>query len=242
MKSISALLLGLLLFVSVSAIPNACAQTAAHTDVYYVHFAKAALGKGAEEGNYLKQPTGSNPDAPMANHLIVLRHQSGEDWDYAAITHIGAKATVDAARIPQPAGARDLNAWHTDTFASGPSWQEFSRAMGLDDPTKSAGSVYIVSAFRAAPGHRDELEKAISEPTQGVAGLVVLQHLDGAAWHFVTITRYSSWEDFAGPVHALFLPFYSPHTSSRRVRRTILCFAVSRIPPTPPSRALGGTG
>ncbi|MGZ5178762.1 MAG: hypothetical protein ACXWCW_31970, partial [Burkholderiales bacterium] len=41
----------------------------------------------------------------------------------------------------------------SDTFASGPPWPEFARAMGIGD-AKSANAVYVVGAFRAAPGHR----------------------------------------------------------------------------------------
>jgi len=137
---------------------------ATRTDVYHVHFAKAALGKGAEEGDFLKK---QNPSSPMPGHYIVLRHQDGEDWDYAVINHLGTKATVDAAGTPAPAAARDLNAWHTDTFVNGPAWPEFAKAMGLDDPAKSVGSVYVVSVFRAAPGHRDELEKSLAQAPGG---------------------------------------------------------------------------
>ncbi len=197
MKSACALLFVLLLFLSVSAAPTASAQPATRTDVYHVHFAKAALGKGAEEGDYLKK---QGPNPAMPGHYLVLRHQSGEDWDYAVIEHLGTKATVDAAGNPAPAGARDLNAWHGDTFVNGPAWPEFARAMGLDDPAKSAGSVYVVSVFRAAPGHREQLEKAVSEPPgagETVAGNVLLQHLEGGPWQFLTIARYNSWQDFA---------------------------------------------
>jgi len=194
-KRICALLSVLLLFVCVSAVRNSSAQASARTDVYHVHFAKAALGKAVEEGNYLKKPT---PDAPMPGHFIVLRHQSGADWDYAVIEHLGTSATVKAAGTPVPPGARDLNAWHGDTFVSGPAWPEFSKAMGLDDAAKSAGSVYVVSVFRAAPGHRDDLEKSLSQPTgSGVAGNVLMQHLEGGPWQFLTIERYNSWQDFA---------------------------------------------
>ena len=193
MKSLGALLLVLLLFVAVSSVQNASAQ-AARTDVYHVHLAKAALGKGAEEGDVLKK---QGPNAPMPGHYIVLRHQSGEDWDYAAVEHLGTKATVDAAGAPVPAAARDLNAWHGDTFVNGPAWPEFAKAMGLDDAAKTAGSVYVVSVFRAAPGHRDELEKSLAQPGPGTAGNVMLQHLEGGPWHFLTVARYSSWEDFA---------------------------------------------
>src|SRR5260370_41774884 len=61
MKNICALLLVLLLFVSVSSLQNASAQATARTDVYHVHFAKATLGKGAEEGDFLKK---QGPNAP----------------------------------------------------------------------------------------------------------------------------------------------------------------------------------
>jgi len=189
-----ALFLVLLLFVSVSAVQNAPAQASARTDVYHVHFAKATLGKGAEEGDYLKQP---DPNSPMPRHSIVLRHQIGEDWDYVEIEHLGTKATVNAAGNPPPGNARDLNAWHTDTFVNGPAWPEFAKAMGLDDAAKTAGSVYVVSVFRAAPGHRDELEKSLVQPGSGTAGNVLMQHLEGGPWHFLTVARYNSWEDFA---------------------------------------------
>ena len=193
MKSTCALLLVVFLFVSVSAVVNSPAQAAARTDVYHVHFAKAALGKGAEEGEYLKK---QGPNAPMPGHYIVLRHQSGEDWDYAVIEHLGTKATVDAAGTPVPTAARDLNAWHGDPFVNGPAWPEFAKAMGLDDAVKTAGSVYVVSVYRAAPGHRDELEKSLAQPGSGTAGNVMLQHLEGGPWHFLTVARYNSWEDF----------------------------------------------
>lgn len=193
MKSTCVLLL-VLLFVSIAAVQYAPAQAVARTDVYHVHFAKAALGKGAEEGDFLKQ---QSPEAPMKGHYIVLRHQSGEDWDYAVIEHLGTSAKVTAAGTAAPAGARDLNAWHGDTFVNGPAWPEFAKAMGLDDPAKSAGSVYIVSVFRAAPGHRDHLEQSLSQSARGTAGNVLLQHLEGGPWQFLTLARYASWDDFA---------------------------------------------
>jgi hypothetical protein len=36
--------------------------------------------------------------------------------------------------------------------------------MGLDDAAKSVGSVYVGAVFRAAPGHRDKLEKSFAQP------------------------------------------------------------------------------
>ena len=194
MKSICALLLVLLTFVSISAVQYASAQATARTDVYHVHFAKAAPGKGAEEGDVLKQ---QSPDAPMKGHYIVLRHQSGEDWDYAVIEHLGTSATVKAAGTPVPASTRDLSAWHSDTFVNGPAWPEFAKAMGLDNTAGSAGSVYVVSVFRAAPGHRDHLEQSLSQSARGTAGNVLLQHLEGGPWQYLTVAHYSSWDDFA---------------------------------------------
>jgi hypothetical protein len=197
MKSTCTLLL-LVFFVCVSAVLNAPAQAAAaRTDVYHVHFSKAALGKGAEEGDALKT---QGPNAPMKGHYLVLRHQDGEDWDYAVIEHLGTKATVEAAGTPTTPAVRDLSAWHTDTFVNGPAWPEFAKAMGLDDAGKSAGSVYVVSVYRAAPGHREPLEKSLAQgPGAGdsVAGAVLMQHLEGGPWTFLSVSRYASWADFA---------------------------------------------
>ncbi len=170
------------------------------TDVYHVHFTKAALGKAVQLGDWLKTP---NPNTPMPTHFIVLRHQDGDAWDYVVITHLGTKATVEAAGTPVPPDKRDLSAWHTDTFVNGPSWEEFTRAMGIegDSASKTAGSVYSVSYYRPAPGHREQLEKMLSEvpsaPGDTTAGNVLMQHLEGAAWTFLSIARYNSWEDFA---------------------------------------------
>jgi hypothetical protein len=170
------------------------------TDVYHVHFTKAALGKAAQLGDWLKTPDQSNP---MPDHFIVLRHQDGDAWDYVVITHLGPKATVEAAGTAVPADKRNLSEWHTDTFVNGPSWEEFTKAMGIDAESKSktTGSVYVVSYYRPAPGHREQLEKMLSEVPSAsndtTAGNVLMQHLEGAAWTFLTIARYNSWDDFA---------------------------------------------
>ncbi|PYX03161.1 MAG: hypothetical protein DMG85_20275, partial [Acidobacteria bacterium] len=63
MKSVCTLLLILALLACISAAQNAPAQPTQRTDVYHIHFAKAALGKGAEEGDVLKK---QDPKAPMA--------------------------------------------------------------------------------------------------------------------------------------------------------------------------------
>jgi len=138
----------------------ATAGAGKRTDIYHVHFAKAALGKATQLGDWLKTPDSHNP---MPDHFVVLRHQDGDAWDYVVITHLGQKATVEAAGTAVPPDKRDLGAWHTDTFVNGPSWEEFKRAMGIDADSKSktTGSVYSVSYYRPAPGHREQLEKML---------------------------------------------------------------------------------
>jgi hypothetical protein len=178
----------------------AAAGAGKRTDVYHVHFTKAALGKAVQLGDWLKTPDQSNP---MPDHFIVFRHQDGDAWDYCVITHLGPKATVQAAGTAVPPDKRNLSAWHTDTFVNGPSWEEFTKAMGIDADSKStsAGSVYSVSYYRPAPGHREQLEKMLgavpSAANDTTAGNVLMQHLEGAAWTFLTIARYNSWDDFA---------------------------------------------
>jgi hypothetical protein len=178
----------------------AVAGAGKRADVYHVHFTKAALGKAAQLGDWLKTP---DPHGPMPDHFVVLRHQDGDAWDYVVITHLGPKASVEAAGTAVPADKRDLSAWHTDTFVNGPSWEDFTKAMGIDPDSKSktSGSVYVVSYYRPAPGHREQLEKALSEvpnaPTDMTAGNVLMQHLEGSNWTFLTVARYNSWDDFA---------------------------------------------
>lgn len=173
------------------------AAKGAAQEVYHVHFNKAAPGQAAALGERLRTP---DPKAAMPGHLLVLRHQEGDDWDYCVIEHLGAKTTVDAAPSPMAPAMRDQSAWHNDTFAAGPSWAEFARAMALEGAGASSGSpIYIVGVQRALPGHRDQLEQLLRNPgTSKVAtGNVVLQHLEGGPWNFVTISRYNSWADLA---------------------------------------------
>jgi hypothetical protein len=193
-KSICTLLLVLFSFFSI-----AVAQTAppARTDVYHVNFSKAALGKAGALGDFLKTP---NPNSPMPQHFLVLRHQDGAEWDYLTIAHLGTSATLTAAGNPPPAAFRDLSEWHGDTYVNGPSWSDFSRAMGLgDQAAKTAGSVYVASVYRAAPGHRAEVEKMLGPAgvNANTAGNVLMMHLEGAPWQYLVIARYNSWSEFA---------------------------------------------
>jgi len=180
-----------------AASPAATSSTAAaRTDVYHVHFTHAAPGKATALADGLKQP---DPTAPMPGHSIMFRHQDGDAWDYCVIQHMGTKATVEiAATMPAASAAtRDASDWHTDTYVSGPAWADFAKAMGINEGAgKSA--IYIVSVYRASPGHREQLDTALSTATPGdpAAGSVVMQHLDGAAWTFLGVARYATWDDF----------------------------------------------
>jgi hypothetical protein len=200
MKTLAALVAALVL--GVVAIPGALPQTqpapaASRSDVYHVNFTKAVPGQADALGKALVVPV---PNAPMADHFIVLRHQEGDAWDYAVIQHLGQKSEVTAAPTP-PNPTRDLRAWHNDTFVSGPSWAEFTKAMGIGGSANTAGAVYTVGVHRAVPGHRDQLEKALSQPAPASSkvqtGNLLFQHLEGGDWTFLAITRYNSWQDFA---------------------------------------------
>lgn len=167
---------------------------AAPTDVYHVHFTKAAPGQAAALGKAVMVP---DKTSPMPDHFVVLRHQEGDDWDYVVIQHLGAKAEITVTP-PAAAGAQPgLSAWHNDTFAAGPSWAEFTREMGIGGP---AGQVYVLGVHRPVPGHRADLLKTLSapgSPSKIQTGNVLLQHMEGSDWVFATIARYNSWQDLA---------------------------------------------
>src|SRR5437763_10758170 len=141
----------------------AASSAPARSDVYHVYFGKAAAGKAVQLAEMLKTP---NPKDPMPGHFILLRHQEGDAWDYCLITHMGAKATVDATPFQVPPAMRDVSDWHNDTFVNGPSWEEFSKAMATSDnaKSKSGGKVCVVSGFRTIPGDRVGLAQILFAP------------------------------------------------------------------------------
>ena len=191
-----------LVVIGVVAATTASAQNtpapAAGTDLYHVHFAKAAPGQAASLGKLLMTP---DKTASMPDHFVVLRHQEGDDWDYVVFQHLGPKAEVSATATPPTDSERALYAWHDDTFVSGPSWGEFTKAMGMGGSAAASNMVYIVGVHRTVPGHRAELLKSLSAPgpaSKIETGNVVMQHIEGGDWTFATITRYNSWQDLAG--------------------------------------------
>ena len=183
---------------AVLAVP-ALAGAQSFTDVYHVHFAKAVPGQARQLGEELKKPYPTNP---MPEHVLVLRHQEGDDWDYCVIAHMGASATVKAGPAPAAAAAlRAVTAWHTDSYVLGPSWPDFAKAMGITDGASSGGSVYIVALWRENPGHRDELRGLLDQRANATSKVPVshllLQHAEGGPWTFIALDRYNSWQDFA---------------------------------------------
>jgi len=194
MKSAATVMIAMLVLAGAhEAAPQAPSAAGAPTEIYHVHLTKAAPGQAAALGKELSQP---DPAAAMPDHFIVLRHQEGDDWDYAVIQHLGQKPTVVVT--PPPAAAADLRASHTDTFVSGPSWADFAREMGIGGSGKP-GAVYVLGFHRAVPGHRPQLEQSLSQPAASKVptGTVLLRHVEGSDWQFLTITRYDSWQDFA---------------------------------------------
>jgi len=181
---------------AVAQTPSAAAQPpipAAWSQIYHVHFTQAAPGKYAELEKFMAAP---DPSAAMPAHVLLLRHREGSPWDFVAIDHIGPKATVESGR---PGPARELRAWHEDTFVQGPPWDVFAKAMGIDGQG-ATDAVYVVSVYRGAAGHRAQLDEALQKVQASAAKPgrgVILQHAEGGAWDSMVISRYDSWADFA---------------------------------------------
>jgi hypothetical protein len=183
--------------------PSATSPVASkRTDLYHVHFVKAVPGKTTE---LLSSLTSPDPSSAMPTHVLILRHLEGDDWDFAAVQHLGAKFTLDASTAPPAAAAaRELRAWHADTYVLGPPWPEFAKAMGIGQAQAGAAApgkdIYVVATYRGAAGHREQLEetlKKISASGLQPASAVILQHREGSPWDYLWITRYNDWKDFA---------------------------------------------
>jgi hypothetical protein len=178
------------------------AQAGGGAELYHVHFVKAAPAKLVE----LIDAYASAPQDPQSSGPpVILRHREGDDWNLLVIRPIGPEITIRA--VPPSAElqqfltrTRGLRAQHNDTFAIGPPWPEARKLMLGDERAESsggAGGVYVVSVMRSLPGHRDQLEGVLKKIAAEDAGrTLTLQHLEGASWEYVTITRYDSWTAF----------------------------------------------
>lgn len=206
MKNRVALSLTLLFLVALAAPaqqpqPTGASPVASNrTDLYHVHFVKAAPGKATELLNSIRNPA---PDTAMPTHALILRHLHGDDWDFAVIQHLGNKFTLDASG-PAPGPARELRAWHNDTYAQGPAWAEFAKSMGIGQQQAGAApagsDIYIVNTYRGAAGHRAQLEETLKRV--GASSLrpgdsALLQHREGSPWDYLHVTRYNGWKDLA---------------------------------------------
>jgi hypothetical protein len=198
--SLASLLLALAATAQQSQPMGASPVASNRTDLYHVHFVKAAPGKATELLNSLTIPT---PDTAMPTHALILRHLEGDDWDFAVIQHLGGKFTLDTSGAA-PGPARELRTWHNDTYAQGPAWPEFAKAMGIGQPQAGAApagtEIYIVTAYRGAAGHRTQLEETIKRTNASSlrpGDSVLLQHREGSPWDYLYVTRYSGWKDLA---------------------------------------------
>jgi len=183
-----------LAFCSALALSQAQAQAPAAADVYHVLFAKAAPGQAAALAKELQEQDAKDP---MASHYLLLRHQSGDDWDYCLIQHLGTKASVDVTNANP--NAPPTMAWHTDTFVAGPSWSDVTRAM-LPTDAKAASSAYVVAVLQSVPGHRSQLDSLVRQINTNAkvpVSSLVFTHLEGGPWQFLTVDRYNSWQDLA---------------------------------------------
>ena len=86
---------------------------------------------------------------------------------------------------------------HTDSFVAGPPWAEAQKVFGAD-----ASGVYVVSVYRSANGHRDQLRQTLQKiAASGPAGRTVsFQHVEGGPFDVIQITHYDSWNAIDAPV------------------------------------------
>jgi hypothetical protein len=205
-------------------------------EIYHVHFVKAAPGKAQELANaYLAPPPGQTNEEPP----IVLRHVYGDDWDLAVITPMGKEQVLRAGPMPEAEQQatmrmRDLRVWHGDTFTLGPAWTE-ARAKLTGAPAEAAGEAvgtagsaddtnafYTVTVYRSLPGHRDQLAQVLSKiAAMNAQRTVTLQHMEGAPWEFLMVSRYDSWakiEEEPSVESMKAQGFDSPEALSRELR------------------------
>jgi len=166
-------------------------------ELYHAHFVKAAPGKLNDLiAAYVAMPVAAGEPKP-----VILRHREGDDWDLLVLAPYGkAETTVTAAVSPavqaQYAKYRASSERHTDSFVAGPKWSDAGTVFG------AAGGVYVVSLYRAANGHRDQLEESLKRLAagDGPGRSVTLSHVEGGPFDFLQISHYDSWNDIDAPV------------------------------------------
>jgi hypothetical protein len=89
-----------------------------------------------------------------------------------------------------------LTDWHNDTYVVGPGWAVVQKALVV----AKGEPVYIVTDYRALPGHRPQLRQVLDRNAQDTPGRSVLfAHVEGASWNFLDITRYDAWAEMGAP-------------------------------------------
>ncbi len=169
-------------------------------ELYHIHISKAAPGKLPQLIEAYKSAPAPAADEPQVTP-VILRHRDGDEWDLITITPLGKQVTLSASAPPQATQdyyqrLAPLSDWHNDTFVVGPSWAVVQKALVV----AKGEPVYVVTDYRALPGHRPQLRQVLDRGARDTPGRNVLfAHVEGAAWNFLDITRYDSWADMGAP-------------------------------------------
>ena len=113
-----------------------------NSDIYRVSMFRAAPGKTGDLEKLLTTQAPS-PGAGDGDFAVIFRHRQGNEWDFLTVEHMGQQATVDVRTGPpaQPDSPFSQSAaWHMDTFAAGPSLDEFRKALNLQAGAAQSGS------------------------------------------------------------------------------------------------------
>ncbi len=177
--------------------PQGAAPQASAAHVYRISAFRAVPGRFRDLEKLLTATP--QPGADSGDLALVFRHRQGNEWDFMTIEHMGPQATVLAGTTaPRPDSPfSQVAAWHGDTYAAGPPLDEFRRALNVSG-TQAPSGIYIVSDYQAAAGHRGTLRQALDKIAADAPGrTVLLSHLEGAPWTFLSIQRYDSWRQLA---------------------------------------------
>ena len=189
------------LLTATTAVAQPSAQPQAPAlELYHIHISKAAPGKLPQLIDAYKSAPAPEAGKPQVTP-IILRHRDGDEWDLITITPLGKQTTLTANAPPQ--AVMDyyqrvglLSDWHNDTFVVGPGWAVVQKALVV----AKGEPVYVVTDYRALPGHRPQLRAVLDRNAQDTPGRSVLfAHVEGASWNFLAITRYDSWAEMGAP-------------------------------------------
>jgi hypothetical protein len=171
-------------------------SAAAQRHVYHVTAVRAVPGQTAALLKLLSVPS----DPPDADYAVVFRHSDGHEWDFLLVEHVGPTATVQPGPAPAATNSAfsQAAAWHQDTFAVGPSLDEFRRALSLPAGGGTAPGVYLLGEYTAAPGHGVQMRQVLQQiAADRPSKSVLMQHIEGAGWGDLTIQHYANWREFA---------------------------------------------